>query len=305
MEKTEVLMVDDDMEGERLDAFVTGQAEQLSRSMVKTLIESYKILVNGEIRRASYRVKAGDEVALTIPELQAVAIAPQDIPLEIIYQDTDIAVVNKPKGMVVHPAQGNWDNTMVNALMFHIKDLSGINGELRPGIVHRLDKDTSGIMVVAKNDRAHRNLAEQIKEHSIKREYMALVHGVIKENLGTIDAPIGRSKVERKKMAVVKEGRAAVSNYQVLDRFHNYTLVKVSLLTGRTHQIRVHFAYIKHPVVGDQVYGSGKKHFGLDSQALHACLLGFKHPGTNEYMEFSNEPPQYFKDILFELGTKH
>ncbi|MEN6351501.1 MAG: RluA family pseudouridine synthase [Syntrophomonas sp.] len=302
MENTETFFVDEDMEGERLDAFVAEQAEQLSRSMVKNLIEDDKILVNREIRRASYRVKAGDEITLNIPELREAAIKPQDIPLEIIYQDADVAVVNKPKGMVVHPAHGNWDNTMVNALMFHIKDLSGINGEMRPGIVHRLDKDTSGVMVVAKNDRAHRSLAEQIKEHSIKREYMALVHGTIKENLGTIDAPIGRSKVDRKKMAVVKEGRPAVSNYQVINRFPNYTLVNVRLLTGRTHQIRVHFAYIKHPVVGDQVYGSGKKHFGLESQALHAYLLGFKHPGTGEYMEFSSELPGYFKDILFELG---
>jgi 23S rRNA pseudouridine1911/1915/1917 synthase len=218
-----------------------------------------------------------------------------------LYQDEDLVIVDKPKGMVVHPAHGNWDQTMVNALLYHIHDLSGINGELRPGIVHRLDKDTSGVMVVAKNDQAHRNLAEQIREHTIKREYIALVHGVIKENLGTIDAPIGRSKLDRKKMAVIKDGRRAVSNYEVMKRFNNYTLVKVTLLTGRTHQIRVHFAYIKHPVVGDPLYGSAKKHFDLDSQALHACLLGFDHPRSGDYMEFSSDLPPYFRSILAQL----
>jgi 23S rRNA pseudouridine1911/1915/1917 synthase len=190
---------------------------------------------------------------------------------------------------------------MVNALLYHIKDLSGINGQIRPGIVHRLDKDTSGVMVVAKNDVAHRSLAAQIKDHSIKREYIALVHGTIKENLGTIDAPIGRSKNDRKKMAVIADGRPAVSKYQVLERYHNYSLVKVELLTGRTHQIRVHFAYIKHPVVGDPLYGSGKKHFNLDSQALHAHLLGFNHPRTGKYLEFTSPLPEYFQEILTSL----
>lgn len=305
MERTELILIEEDMEGERLDALVAEQLEQLSRSLVKDLIDSNMIVVNGKKCKASYRVKEGDEITVSIPEPREIPLAAQDIPLEIVYQDQDLVVVNKPKGMVVHPAHGNWDNTMVNALLFHIKDLSGINGSLRPGIVHRLDKDTSGLMVVAKNDRTHRNLAEQIKEHSIKREYIALVSGTIKENLGTIDAPIGRSKFDRKKMAVVTDGRPAISNYQVLQRYQNYTLVKVGLLTGRTHQIRVHFAYIKHPVVGDGVYGSGKKHFGLESQALHACTLGFKHPGTSEYMEFRNELPEYFEAILGQLAQKH
>lgn len=305
MERTDIILIEEDMEGERLDALVAEQLEQLSRSLVKDLIEASRIMVNGNKCKASYRVKEGDEITVNVPEPREISLVAQDIPLEIVYQDQDLVVVNKPKGMVVHPAHGNWDNTMVNALLFHIKDLSGINGSLRPGIVHRLDKDTSGLMVVAKNDRAHRNLAEQIKEHSIKREYIALVNGTIKENLGTIDAPIGRSKVDRKKMAVAADGRPAISNYQVLQRYHNYTLVKVRLLTGRTHQIRVHFAYIKHPVVGDGVYGSGKKHFGLESQALHACSLGFKHPGTGEYMEFKNELPEYFKAILDQLAEKH
>ncbi|MDD3269185.1 MAG: RluA family pseudouridine synthase [Syntrophomonadaceae bacterium] len=305
METINLILIEEDMEGERLDALIAEQLDHLSRSLVKDLIENKKISVNGKLCKASYRVKTGDEITVMIPEPQEIALAAQDIPLEIIYQDQDLVVVNKPKDMVVHPAQGNWDNTMVNALLFHIKDLSGINGSLRPGIVHRLDKDTSGLMVVAKNDRAHRDLAEQIKEHSIKREYIALVNGTIKENLGTIDAPIGRSKTDRKKMAVVADGRPAISNYQVLQRYPNYTLVKVRLETGRTHQIRVHFAYIRHPVVGDGVYGSGKKHFGLESQALHACTLGFKHPGTGEYMEFNNELPQYFRVILDQLAEKH
>jgi 23S rRNA pseudouridine1911/1915/1917 synthase len=203
--------------------------------------------------------------------------------------------------MVVHPSPGHRDGTLVNALLYHIKDLSGINGDLRPGIVHRLDKDTSGVMVVAKNDAAHRSLAAQIKDHTINREYVALVHGVIKENLGTIDAPIGRSKLDRKKMAVVGNGRVAISNYQVLQRYRNYSLVKVKLLTGRTHQIRVHFAYIKHPVVGDPLYSSAKPHFNLDSQALHARLLGFVHPSSGMYMEFSSELPEYFQAIIREL----
>ena len=203
--------------------------------------------------------------------------------------------------MVVHPAPGHQDGTMVNALLYHIKDLSGINGDLRPGIVHRLDKDTSGVMVAAKNDAAHRSLAAQIKDHTINREYVALVHGVIKENLGTIDAPIGRSKVDRKKMAVVGNGKPAISHYQVLQRYRNYSLVKVTLLTGRTHQIRVHFAYIKHSVVGDPLYSSAKSHFNLDSQALHAKLLGFIHPVSGQYMEFNSEMPEYFQAIIRQL----
>lgn len=297
----EKLLVLEEMEGERLDVFVTENMEQLSRSLVQNLIKAGKVLVNGQPVKASYHLREGEEVEVELPEPQAVAIEPQDIPLDIIYEDQDLVIVDKPKGLVVHPAHGNWDHTMVNALMYHIKDLSGINGELRPGIVHRLDKDTSGVMVVAKNDAAHRNLAEQIKVHSIKREYTALVHGVIKENLGTIDAPIGRSQLDRKKMAVVKDGRSAVSNYEVMERFRNYTLVKVSLMTGRTHQIRVHFSYIKHAVVGDPLYGSTKKHFDLDSQALHAHLLGFNHPRSGEYMEFTSPLPDYFQKIVAEL----
>ncbi len=298
----ENLLVDEGMEGERLDSFVSDSMEELSRSLVQVLIKEKKVLVNDEPVKASYKIKTGDRVRVEVPQAQVISILPQDIPLPIIYQDEDLVVVDKPKGMVVHPAHGNWDGTMVNALLYHIKDLSGINGEIRPGIVHRLDKDTSGVMVAAKNDMAHRSLAEQIRVHSINREYIALVHGQIKENLGRIDAPIGRSTQDRKKMAVVKDGREAISDYEVLERYKNYTLVKVKLLTGRTHQIRVHFNYIKHSVVGDPLYGSPKKHFNLDSQALHARLLGFEHPRSGEYMEFTSPIPAYFQKIITELG---
>ncbi|MGI5886813.1 MAG: RluA family pseudouridine synthase [Syntrophomonadaceae bacterium] len=302
--RSELYLVEEELEGERLDAFLADMMAELSRTAIKELITSGQVWVDGQIRKPSYRLKEGEEVLIDLPEARPVSIEPQDLPLEIIYQDQDIAVVNKPKGMVVHPAHGNWDHTMVNALLYHIKDLSGINGQLRPGIVHRLDKDTSGVMVVAKHDQAHRSLAEQIKEHSMKREYQALVHGIIKENLGTIEAPIGRSRTDRKKMAVTKDGKPAISRYRVLERFHNYSLVQVSLLTGRTHQIRVHFSYIKHPVVGDPVYGPAKQHLELDSQALHACILGFRHPRTDEYMEFSSPLPPVIKEALLKL-TKY
>jgi 23S rRNA pseudouridine1911/1915/1917 synthase len=302
--RSELYLVEEELEGERLDAFLADMMAELSRTAIKELITSGQVWVDGQIRKPSYRLKEGEEVLINLPEARPVSIEPQNLPLEIIYQDQDIAVVNKPKGMVVHPAHGNWDHTMVNALLYHIKDLSGINGQLRPGIVHRLDKDTSGVMVVAKHDQAHRSLAEQIKEHSMKREYQALVHGIIKENLGTIEAPIGRSRTDRKKMAVTKDGKPAISRYRVLERFHNYSLVQVSLLTGRTHQIRVHFSYIKHPVVGDPVYGPAKQHLELDSQALHACILGFRHPRTDEYMEFSSPLPPVIKEALLKL-TKY
>lgn len=295
------LVVEEDYEGERLDIFVAENSEKLSRSLVKSLIKEQKIMVNDKVVKPSYHLKEGEIVTVELPEPTEISVEPQNIPLKIIYEDKDLVLVNKPKGMVVHPAHGNWDNTMVNALLYHVKDLSGINGKLRPGIVHRLDKDTSGVMVVAKNDLAHRGLAEQIRVHSIKREYTALVYGMIKENLGTIDAPIGRSKIDRKKMAVVGNGKKAISDYEVLQRFKNYSLLKVSLLTGRTHQIRVHFSYIKHAVVGDPLYGSHKKHFDLESQALHAHLLGFEHPSTGEYMEFTSPLPEYLECILEEL----
>ncbi|MDD3893706.1 MAG: RluA family pseudouridine synthase [Syntrophomonadaceae bacterium] len=301
MTKQELLIVNEEMEGERLDAFVAEHLEYLSRSMVKTLLDDGQITINGQKHKASYRIKEGEEITVNIPEPKAVEIVAQDIPLQIVYQDSDLVIIDKPQGMVVHPAQGNWDNTLVNALLFHVKDLSGINGELRPGIVHRLDKDTSGLLVVAKNDIAHRHLAVQIKDHTFNRQYIALVHGIISEKLGRIEAPIGRSKIDRKKMAIDKDGKMAISEYQVLDRFKNYSLVKVKLLTGRTHQIRVHFAYINHPVVGDPLYGPTKKHFDINGQALHAAVLGFVHPSTGEYMEFHSDIPPYMQNIINNL----
>ncbi len=301
MDRTACFWVDEELEGERLDAYLADQVEELSRSLLKSLIADGKVTVNGRIKKASYRVRGGEEIKVVIPAAQEVPILPQNLPLEIFYQDKDLAVINKAKGMVVHPAHGNWEGTMVNALLHHIKDLSGINGELRPGIVHRLDKDTSGVMVVAKNDAAHRELAEQTRTHTINREYIALVHGSFTENLGTIEAPIGRSKYDRKKMAVVAEGRPSTSEYKVLERFSRYTLLQIKLLTGRTHQIRVHFSYIQHPVVGDPLYGPSKRHLGLDSQALHAHLLGFKHPASGAYMEFRSPLPEYFQEVLTRL----
>ncbi|MGR6835664.1 RluA family pseudouridine synthase [Syntrophomonas erecta] len=299
--KKVTLLVPEEAEGDRLDIFVAESREDLSRSMVKDIITSGKLSVDGQVKKPGYRVKEGEEISVEIPQPSAVSLEPQPIPLTIIYQDKDLAVINKPKGLVVHPAHGNWDNTLVNALLYHIRDLSGINGEIRPGIVHRLDKDTSGVMVVAKNDYAHRHLARQIKDHSVNREYIALVHGTIQENVGTVDAPIGRSRQDRKKMAVVPEGRSAISHYQVMDRFSQYTLVKIKLMTGRTHQIRVHFSYIGHPVVGDPLYGPHKQHLGFTSQALHAHLLGFEHPTAGKYMEFRSDLPIEMSCILNKL----
>lgn len=303
MQDKTTLLVDEDLEGERLDVFVAERMETLSRSQIKRLIEDGQVWVDGKVRKSSYRVKTGEVVAVEVPQAAPVRLQPENIPLEIIFQDSDVVVFNKPKGLVVHPAHGNWEHTLVNALLYHVKDLSGINGELRPGIVHRLDKDTSGVMVAAKNDMAHRELARQIKAHTIERQYLAVVYGVIKENLGTIEAPIGRSKTDRKKMAVTADGRPAISHYQVLQRFKDYTLVKVRLLTGRTHQIRVHMQYIKHPVVGDRLYTSRKAPPGVSSQLLHAWLLGFNHPRSGEYLEFTAKPPDELAQFLSGLES--
>ncbi len=301
MENKIMLEVEIPWDGERLDVVLADQISFLSRSIIKTYIKEGRVLVNKSVRKASYLLHAGELVEIEVPPAQELTLIPQNIPIEIIYQDQDIAIISKPQGLVVHPAHGNWDGTLVNALLYHLHDLSGINGKLRPGIVHRLDKDTSGVMVVAKNDYAHNCLAKQIKDHTINREYMALVHGIIREDKGLIDAPIGRSKDDRKKMAIIKDGRPSQSEYQVVERFRDYTLVRVKLLTGRTHQIRVHFAFIKHSVVGDPLYGSGRAHFGRRTQILHACLLGINHPRTEKYLEFRSELPEYFQDIILQL----
>lgn len=299
--ETLTLEVGDENHGKRLDQYVSQEVEQLSRVLAADLIKNGQIRIEGRKVKASHRVKKGDLISVHIPPPQEVELTPQDIPLTVVYEDQDLVIIDKPQGMVVHPAHGNWDQTLVNALLFQVQDLSGINGELRPGIVHRLDKDTSGLLVVAKNDRSHRHLAEQIKTHSFTREYTALVHGQVRENQGIIEAPIGRDPRDRKKMAVVAGGRPSITGYQVLERFANYTLVRCRLETGRTHQIRVHMSYLGYPVVGDPLYGPRKNQWGLNKQLLHASLLTIEHPATGEVMTFQSPLPEYFDSILKEL----
>ena len=284
---------------ERLDKFIAEQTE-LTRAVVQSLIEKGSITVNGVVENKKYKLKHDDIIKITMPEPELADITAQDIPLSIEYEDDNFLIINKPKGMVVHPAAGNPDNTLVNALMHHCKDkLSAINGRLRPGIVHRIDKDTSGLLVVAKNDFAHQALAAQIKEHSFTREYEAIVSGNISKDYGTINAPIGRSSRDRKKMAVTdKNSKNAVTHFEVINRFKNMTHIKCTLETGRTHQIRVHMSYIGHPVLGDEVYGRKSSFKSLHGQCLHAKRLGFISPTTDEYIEFISELPDYFKEIL-------
>lgn len=282
----------------RLDVFLNKQFQDQSRSYIQKLIEKQLVTVNGKTRKSNYRLKFGDEVAVTFNDPVDPDVEPEDIKLDILYEDSDVIVVNKPQGMVVHPAAGIRTGTLVNALLNHCSDLSGINGVMRPGIVHRIDKDTSGILVVAKNDTAHNRLAEQLKNHSMTREYIALVEGIIKVGEGTVDEPLARHPREKIKMAVVRNGKRAVTHYKVLERFKNNTLIRCILETGRTHQIRVHMAYIGHPIVGDPVYGYKKQRFNLNGQLLHAQKLGFIHPTSGKYIEFSSELPDYFKRII-------
>ena len=289
----------------RLDSYVTDKLSKLSRTTAQRLIEEGKILVNGKKQKASYKPEEGDVISIEIPEAKDVELKAQDIPVPVVYEDNDIIVVNKPKGMVVHPANGNPDGTLVNAILAMCKDsLSGIGGEIRPGIVHRLDKDTSGLLIVAKNDEAHMNMSKQIQERKVTKKYIALVRGVVAEDEATIDLPIARSTKDRKKMAVVFGGREAVTHFNVLERFGQYTLVECILETGRTHQIRVHAAYMGHPVVGDKVYGYKNQRFKLDGQLLHAKKLEFTHPHTGEKMSFECELPDYFKKLLANLETQ-
>lgn len=291
--------------GGRLDAYVANNMVELSRSMVQKLIKSGNILVNNKEEKESYKVQTGDKILVKIPEPEESGLKKQNIPLDIIYEDNDILVVNKPKGMVVHPGNGNPDGTLVNAIMAHCGDsLSGIGGEIRPGIVHRIDKDTSGLLVIAKNDRAHINLSEQIKNREVRKIYVALVKGVISENEATINMPIGRSTKDRKKMAVDKNGKEAVTHFKVLKRYNKYTYIQVKIDTGRTHQIRVHMAHIGYPVVGDTVYSNGKNDFGIEGQMLHAEELEFSHPVTGEKMHFEAPLPEYFNKVLEELDSK-
>ncbi|HHV59942.1 MAG TPA: RluA family pseudouridine synthase [Clostridiaceae bacterium] len=291
-------MADDD--GQRIDVWLAKHMEDHSRSHIQKLIQTGQVMVNGIIVKSNYKVRKGDNINISVPEAQILNVEPENIEIDILYEDDDIIVVNKPKNMVVHPAAGNFSGTLVNALLSHCKDsLSDINGIIRPGIVHRIDKDTTGVLVVAKNNRAHEVLSQKLKNHDIVRVYEAIADGVIKEDEATIDAPIGRHPTDRKKMAVnVKNSREATTHFKVLERFPKHTYIECRLETGRTHQIRVHMAYIGHPLLGDKVYGKKKQPFDLEGQVLHAKVLGFEHPISGKYMEFTAELPEYFKDIL-------
>lgn len=291
--------------GERIDRFLSGDLEGLSRSYIQKLLKEGGITVNGKAVKANYKLNAGDEILVQIPDPEPMDILPEDIPLDILYEDEDILIVNKPKGMVVHPSPGHYSHTLVNAVLFHCGGrLSGINGVLRPGIVHRIDMDTTGSLLICKNDRAHQILADDLKEHNITRRYHAVVHGNLKEDTGTVNAPIGRHPVDRKKMSTkAPNGRHAVTHYRVLERFGNYTYIECELETGRTHQIRVHMASIGHPILGDAVYGPAKCSFKLEGQTLHAKILGIKHPSTGQYMEFDAPLPEYFETLLKRLRS--
>ncbi len=298
-------IVSQEEKGKRLDTYISSVDTDITRTSAQRLIEDGNILVNGKNAKVSYKIQENDKILVEIPEPKQIELKAQNIPIEIIYEDSDIIVVNKPKGMVVHPANGNPDGTLVNAIMAICKDsLSGIGGEIRPGIVHRIDKDTSGLLIVAKNDNAHVKMSEQIKNHEVKKTYIALVRGVFKENEATIDMPIGRSTSDRKKMAVNKNGKNAITHIKVLKRFDKYTLLKVNIETGRTHQIRVHLSHIGYPIVGDYTYSNGKNEFDVIGQCLHAQKLEFKHPITQKDMCLEAELPQYFKDILDKLKDR-
>lgn len=301
-----VLTVQPEDESVRIDKYLSAQMETLSRSYLQKLLKEGQVFVNGAAVKPNYKVAREDEIRVSLPKEQEPEIEAEDIPLDILYEDRDLLVVNKPKNMVVHPAAGHYEHTLVNALMYHCRNqLSGINGVLRPGIVHRIDKDTTGALVVCKNDMAHQGLAEQLAVHSITRRYRAVVHGNLKENTGTIEGTIGRHPTDRKKMAMnVKNGKPAVTHYQVLERLNGYTYVECRLETGRTHQIRVHMAAIGHPLLGDELYGPKKCPVkNLQGQTLHAMVLGFQHPGTKTYMEFTAPLPEYFQNLLKKLKS--
>ena len=297
------IKVNDENVGKRIDSFIPMVQEDISRSMVQKLIEQKNIKVNGKETKHSYKLKLNDEIEIFVPEAKEINLKAQDIPLNVIYEDNDIIVINKPKGMVVHPANGNPDGTLVNAVMNKCKDsLSGIGGEIRPGIVHRLDKDTSGAIIVAKNDKAHIALSEQLKNHEVKKTYLALVRGIIKENEATINMPIARSKKDRKKMDVDKDGKEAITHFKVLGRYKNkYTLLQINLETGRTHQIRVHLSHIGYPIIGDEVYSNGKNEWNVSGQCLHAWKLEFIHPITGKKISLEAEIPEYLENIIKEL----
>ena len=295
--------IDEEQAGMRIDKFLSDALPELSRSYIQKLIKDGQVTVNNKISKANYKMNSGDVLVLEEPELQEPDIVAEEIPLDILYEDAELLIVNKPKGMVVHPSAGHYSGTLVNALMYYCKeDLSGINGVMRPGIVHRIDMDTTGSLLVCKNDFTHNDIAEQLKVHSITRVYHAIVHGVLKEDEGIIDAPIGRHPVERKKMSINhKNGKEAITHYKVLQRFKNFTYIECRLETGRTHQIRVHMASIRHPLLGDAVYGPAKCPYKLQGQTLHAKTIGINHPRTGEYLEIDAPLPEYFLNLLKKL----
>ena len=303
MDKT-VFIVKDKDQGTRIDKYLSDVIEGKSRSFIQGLIEKDSIKVNGKIPKSNYKLKALDEIEVILPEPEVLNVEAENIPIDIIYEDEDVVVANKAQGMVVHPAPGNYNGTLVNALLYHCKNLSSINGVIRPGIVHRIDKDTSGVLVIAKNDEAHTFLSEQLKDHSMKREYYALIEGRLKNDRGTIDKSLGRSKKDRLKIGIVEGGKRAVTHYEVIERYNGYTLIKCVLETGRTHQIRVHMASIGFPLVGDPLYGFKRQKFKVEGQVLHAKTLGFIHPRTKKYMEFTTDLPEYFTNILNKLRNE-
>ena len=297
------LIAEPEDKGTRIDKYLSQELEDVSRSRIQKLLDDGDITVDDKCVKSNYKLNGTEHITITIPELIVPQILPENIPLNIIYEDDDVILIDKPKGMVVHPAAGHYTGTVVNALMYHCKDsLSGINGEIRPGIVHRIDMDTTGSLIVCKNDESHVFIAEQIKEHSVNRRYRGIVYGVVRDDEGTILAPIGRHPVDRKKMAInEKNGKDAITHYKVLERFDKYTYMEFKLETGRTHQIRVHMASIGHPLLGDTLYSNGKSPYKLQGQTLHAMTIGFIHPRTREYMEISAPLPEYFEKILRDL----
>ncbi|MBU5271189.1 RluA family pseudouridine synthase [Staphylococcus caprae] len=303
METYEFKITDESQVGQRIDKLLSEMNDEWSRSQLQDWIKEDLVKVNDKVIKSNYKVKLNDHIIVTEKEVVEADIQPEDLNLDIYYEDEDVAIVYKPKGMVVHPSPGHYTGTLVNGLMYQIKDLSGINGEIRPGIVHRIDKDTSGLLMVAKNDIAHRGLVEQLMDKTVKRKYTALVHGNIPHDYGTVDAPIGRNKNDRQAMAVVDDGKDAVTHFNVLEHFKDYTLIECELETGRTHQIRVHMKYIGFPLVGDPKYGL-KKTLDIGGQALHAGIIGFEHPVTHEYIERSSELPKEFKDLLEDIRRR-
>ncbi|MDR6124253.1 23S rRNA pseudouridine1911/1915/1917 synthase [Bacillus sp. SLBN-46] len=303
MEKMEHTILDE-QKGDRIDKVISSLNDEWSRSQVQIWIKDGNVLVNGQTIKTNYKCSLNDRIEISIPDPEELDVLPEDLGLDIFYEDSDVLVVNKPRGMVVHPAPGHLTGTLVNGLMFHCKDLSGINGVLRPGIVHRIDKDTSGLLMVAKNDMAHESLVNQLVEKTVTRKYKAIVHGVIPHDFGTIDAPLGRDPKERQSMTVVDKGKHAVTHFHVIERFKDFTFVECQLETGRTHQIRVHMKYIGYPLAGDPKYGP-KRTLDIDGQALHAGILGFTHPRTNEYLEFEAPLPEDFEQLLVNLRNKH